>query len=247
MNLLEKGGVIMTNDNAAVACSQRDYLSEWGRDVFSSILNALKSFAFDDAPSSKAEESARTRSVRDCVLVIDASGSMLDDDWKPTRLDAAKKAAHSFVRRLSQEQPDARVAVVAFGCRASVACQLTPARELDMIGHRIDQIDIEGSTNMYAGLKAASRLLKGSRASQVVLLTDGQNTGRDPETLADSLKSFAVIECVGIGGSPCDVDEPLLRRIASTYPNGRKRYRWIGQKEQLIKHFHNLAGAIRRA
>ena len=77
--------------------------------------------------------------------------------------------------------------------------------------------------------------------------TDGHNTGKTPEKLADRLKEFAIIECIGIGGSPADVDESLLKRIAAAYPNGKKRYRWIGQKEQLVKHFHNLAGAIRRA
>ena len=101
---------------------------------------------------------------------------------------------------------------------------------------------------MYAGLKGALGLLKNPASpAQVVLLTDGQNTGKDPIALAERLKKRAVIECVGIGGSPEDVDECLLKQIASAYPDGTRRYRWIGQKEQLIKHFHKLAGGIRRA
>ncbi len=212
------------------------------------FANALKNFLFEETTSFETSGLSSAEGPRDCVLVIDASGSMYNDDWKPTRLDAAKNAARTFARRLSQEQPDARVAVITFGCEAKVVCQLTSAKEFGKISSKIDQIDIEGATNMYAGLKAALGLFKGrSRTSQVILLTDGHNTSKDPEKLADKLKEFAVIECVGIGGRPSEVDEPLLKKIASAYPDGAKRYRWIGQKEKLINHFHKLACGIRRA
>ncbi len=45
---------------------------------------------------------------RDSVLIIDASGSMYDTDWEPSRLEAAKQAAVAFLRRLLSEEPDAR-------------------------------------------------------------------------------------------------------------------------------------------
>ena len=53
--------------------------------------------------------------------------------------------------------------------------------------------------------------------------------------------------CIGIGGTPHDVDESLMRDIASEYPDGSKRYRWIGDKERLAQHFHCLAGRITRS
>ena len=193
--------------------------------AFVSIMGALKNFLFEEAPSSEAKSSQPAKCTRDCVLVIDVSGSMLDDDWKPTRLDAAKNAAKTFARHLSQEQPNAHIGVVAFGFGAKVICRLTLAREVNMICHEIDRIGENGSTNMYAGLKAALDLLRDhARTCQVVLLTDGHNTGQNPEKLADRLKEFAILECTGIGGSPADVDEPFLKRIASTYPDGKKRY-----------------------
>ena len=241
--------MIRRHDNTTVAVWTRKIdLVEWIYIVFASIMGTLRNFLFEDAPLFKVKALPTAKGNHDCVLVIDASGSMFLDDWKPTRFDAAINAANTFARRLRQEQPDARIALVIFGRRAKVVCRLTAAGKFRKISHKIYQIDVGGSTNMYAGLKKALDLLKGrARNCQVVLLTDGQNTGEDPEKLADRLKEFAIIECIGIGGSPADVDEPLLRRIASSYPNGKTRYRWIGQKEQLIKHFHNLAGAIRRA
>ncbi len=229
-------------------CSVKDDSIKWIFSIFAMGLGVLKRFLFEDTHPFQRQGSTPAKGTRDCVLVIDASGSMLGDDWKPSRLDAAKKSAKTFAKRLSQEQPNACIGAVVFGCEARVICRLTAAKEFGKISRQIDQIDAGGSTNMYAGLKAAFKLLKDhGQVCQVVLLTDGRNTQKNPENLAKKLKEFTTIECVGIGGSPDDVDEALLKKIASSYPDGKKRYRWIGQKEQLIKHFHNLAGAIRRA
>jgi len=210
------------------------------------FTKTLKNFLFEET-SASSPRGPSTEAPRDCVLVIDVSGSMLEDDWKPTRLDGAKEAAITFARRLLQEQPNARVAIVVFACKAKLACEITTVSGSSKIGQKIDQTDVGGSTNMYAGLKVALGLFGNhGRTCQVVLLTDGHNTGKNPEKLAERLKEFAIIECVGIGGSPGDVDESLLKQIASSQPDGRKRYRWIGQKDQLVKHFHKLAGGIRR-
>ena len=99
-------------------CLGRDPLVEMGRVVFVSIRDALQRFSrvfFEETPSSEATNAPTLKGPRDCVLVLDESGSMFDDDWKPSRLEAAKSAAKTFVMRLSEEQLDARVAVVAFG------------------------------------------------------------------------------------------------------------------------------------
>jgi Mg-chelatase subunit ChlD len=230
-------------------CLRKDRLAELGRNVLGIIRQAFRNLSkvlFEELPSPVTAKSPTARGARDCVLVLDESGSMRDDDWKPSRLEAAKTAAKAFVARLSKEQPDARIAVVAFGSRAKTVCRLTAARETDRIFRAIDRINGHGSTDMCAGLKKALDLFGDhKRDCQVVLLTDG-HADRSPRRPANALKEFSVIECVGIGGSPDDVDTSLLTDLASAYPDGRKRYRWIGDEEQLIQHFHNLAGAIRR-
>ena len=40
--------------------------------------------------------------------------------------------------------------------------------------------------------------------------------------------------------------EEVLREIASERSDGSKRYRWIGDKERLVRHFERLAGRISR-
>jgi Mg-chelatase subunit ChlD len=187
--------------------------------------------------------------VRIRIIIIDASGSMFSKDWKPSRLKAAQEAAKAFAERLMSEDPDAYIAVIAYGSCATLLIELTAARKLNRLFEAIDSISDLGSTNITAGLEIASHLLESNRSlGQIVLLTDGHhNTGHNPKSTSDKLKELAIIECIGIGGTPKDVDERLLKYIASSYPDGSKRYRWIGDKEKLVQHFHNLAGRIVRA
>ncbi len=113
----------------------------------------------------------------------------------------------------------------------------------------VRSISTSGFTNITAGLKAAHGLLKKRPGNnQVVLLTDGHhNMGSSPQHVARQLRDLAVLETTGIGGAPRDVDEKLLKAISSSYPDGTKRYRWIGDCEKLVQHFQTLAGRITRS
>lgn len=184
---------------------------------------------------------------RDAVLVIDASGSMRKTDWKPSRLEAAREAAKAFIKRLAEDEPEARVAVVAYGDIAVKTRELARATNYESLARGIDRISTLGWTNITSGLQLARECIAPSeRPVQIVLLSDGHhNRGPKPKNIAATLKQRATIECVGIG-SRGEVDEKLLKWIASAYPDGRKRYRWIGDKEQLIKHFRNLGGGLTR-
>lgn len=176
------------------------------------------------------------------VLVIDASGSMDDCDWPPSRLDAAKEAAHAFLEEVRTSQTNAYMAVIAYGDRASILCDLTSISLHRIISDAINSIYIMGATNITEGLINAYELLRNASGyKKVILLSDGyHNVSMGPRQIADQLKRQATIECVGIGGSPRSVDERLLRYIASKRRDGTKRYRWIGDKVQLVKHFREL-------
>ncbi len=187
------------------------------------------------------------------VLVIDTSPSMECTDWKPSRREAAKDAGVAFVHRLQKDSPNARVGIIAYGGRATVVCPLTPVRASSLLLQSITEIQEHSvvGTNIASGLSDAIQALQGvSGACQVVLLTDGHNnTGPCPKRVGSRLRRIATLECVGIGGSPGDVDEDLLRSIASENPDGSKRYRWIGQqegREGLVRHFEKIAGGLAR-
>ncbi len=245
---------IVITDDVLRGCTARQRTSALSEFVMplSGILNAARELLIGTTPAPREEET-RTRpsdagAGRDAVLVIDTSGSMQQTDWKPSRLEAAKEAAKAYVQRLATEEPDSRVAIISYSQRARVVCGLSTVRASNALGHAIDSITSIMWTNITSGLEKARRLLRGSpTVCQVVLLTDGHhNTGSKPEPVAGQLRRNAIIECVGIGGSPSDVDEASLKEIASSHPDGTKRYRWIGDTERLVEHFHNLAGRITR-
>ncbi len=210
------------------------------------LVERIRRFADNTAPVAY-EQPPHGAGVRLSCLVLDCSGSMTCTDWSPSRLDGAKEAAEKFCERLAAEDAQALVSIIGFGDLALAYCAPTPSYELQILRSAINRIDTFGETNMRAGLQAGLDMIRGhSGETQVVLLSDGHNTGRSPRSVASAIKGRAVLECVGIGGNSADVDEDLLKDIASEYPDGTKRYRWIGDKERLVREFHRMAGRIRR-
>jgi Ca-activated chloride channel family protein len=180
------------------------------------------------------------------VLAFDVSSSMAAKDVQPTRMDAAKAAARSFVRR----QPAAiRIAVVAFGASGVVSQRPTTDRA-DVL-NAIDRLSPQGGTALGRGIQASLSAIAGRTvqfdapaeggtatvpdpgwfgSSAVVLLSDGENTdGPDPEAAAEFAANAGVkVYPVGLGdpaGTVLDIDgfqvataldEPTLRQVATT-------------------------------
>ena len=61
-------------------------------------------------------------------LVLDASPSMQDDDYPPSRFAAAKQAATGFLQKCAEQTPEALVGVIFYAASAAVAAPLLPAR-----------------------------------------------------------------------------------------------------------------------
>ncbi len=101
--------------------------------------------------------------------------------------------------------------------------------------------DIFCETDGFANGRSDSGHLK-----RIILLTDGDhNQGGNPVNTANRLKKAGVIiDCIGIGGSPRDVNETLLKQIASQNPDGSPRYWFIGDQEKLVKTYESLARHI---
>lgn len=67
------------------------------------------------------------------------------------------------------------------------------------------------------------------------MLYDGH--GGDATKVANTLKKGgAVIETIGVGHHPSEVDESTLRRIASTL-DGRILYRFLSDADDLVHYF----------
>ena len=187
-----------------------------------------------------------TRGRFACELLLDASPSMEDDDYPPSRFAAAKQAATRFLETCVEQTPDALVGVIFYSESATVAAPLLPAKaQLQQLRRAIGGGEIDSSTNIGAGLIAAERefFSAGPEISPtVVLLTDGHsNTGPEPVPIASRLKERGIrLDIIGIGGSPSQVNESELKQMASIL-DGQLRYWFIRDKITLVRKFEALA------
>lgn len=166
-----------------------------------------------------SRERSSTRGI-DIVMAIDVSTSMLETDFNPNRLVAAKSVASEFVSK----RPNDRIGVVVFAGESYTQCP--PTIDHAIVQKQIAAIQngiIEDGTAIGMGLATSVRALKNSNAKSKVciLLTDGVNTAGtiDPTTAIDIAKALKVkVYCIGVGtprNNILGIDEPLMRQIAS--------------------------------
>lgn len=187
----------------------------------------------------------------DTICVNDVSGSMSWQDCKPSRLEASKIAAEEYVRQRARISPDDRIAIVSFTTKAKTVLPFTSILETEYMIRRIKSLNASGGTDIAEGLKRTKALLcsdplisyQNQRLIRLLVLTDGQ--GGHPINIAKELKKEGVlIEVIGVGGSRSEVNETLLRKVATTDINGFTHYRFIDDTEQLITHYQQLATGI---
>jgi Ca-activated chloride channel family protein len=84
------------------------------------------------------------------ILAIDVSGSMLAEDLKPNRMEAAKDAAKLFV---SKQGPDVKLGVVAFSGDAQIV--QTPTKDHDLVNAAINRLRPQRATAIGRGMLAS--------------------------------------------------------------------------------------------
>jgi len=180
----------------------------------------------------------------DTIPLTDVSVSMREKfNQLMNKLEAAQEAVLNMVRQKACADPTDRVAIASFSDegRLHLPLQVLQTHQ-SAIENSIRGLTIEGGTDINEGLKVAESAFDWDRMDvvrRIVLLTDGQ--GGDPIRTADMLKSRGVvIDCIGIGPDPSEVNEDLLRKIASVI-QGRCRYRFITDSQTLVKHYTMLA------
>ena len=142
----------------------------------------------------------------DIMLAMDVSTSMLAEDLKPNRIEAAKQVASEFI----VGRPNDNIGLAIFAGEAFTQCPMTTdhASLLNMLqGVRTDIAArglIEDGTAIGMGLANAVSRLKDSKAKSkvVILLTDGSNNRGDisPMTAAEIAKSLGIrVYTIGVG------------------------------------------------
>ena len=142
----------------------------------------------------------------DIMLAMDVSGSMLAEDLRPNRIEAAKDVAAEFIAG----RPNDNIGLTIFAGEAFTQCPMTTdhASLLNLLqGVRTDIATsglIEDGTAIGMGLANAVSRLKDSKAKSkvVILLTDGSNNRGDisPMTAAEIAKSLGIrVYTIGVG------------------------------------------------
>ena len=180
------------------------------------------------------------------IIIIDRSFSMSSDDYSPSRIKAAINAACEYVRKLVKQNVQAQISVISFSNDSKVVVFPTSTNNFKCIVDGLHSIAIDGCTNIGSGLKEAKKLITkfSGENSQIILLTDGY--GDCNVNISDNLKKTykTTIDVIGIGGSPSEVNEILLRKIATTDPDGTSHYRFIKDAHSLEKHYRQLASGL---
>jgi Ca-activated chloride channel family protein len=192
--------------------------------------------------------------VRDAaiVLCIDTSGSMASTDVAPTRSEASRAAAESFIAGVPS---GTRIGIVAFSTAAIPLGPLTGDR--DAARDALSRLPApNGGTAIGDALAAAARLLPAGGRRAIVLVTDGvNNSGSDPLEVARAVGALGIaIFTVGIGtngsgelipgtGEAAELDEDALRAIAQS---GNGDYARVGDAGALRDRLSAIASTTIR-
>ncbi len=193
----------------------------------------------------------------DLVISMDISGSMKAMDFKPTRLEAAKKIAAEFIGK----RPTDRIGLVVYEGESYTACALTTDHE--SLLNRFSSIEtgeLVPGTAIGMGIATAINRLRESEAKSkvIILLTDGMNTmGKiHPITASEYAKELGIIiYTIGIGRDgrvqtkangffpsyiDSKIDEKLLKQIASNTSGKYYRARSNEQLENIYTEIDKL-------
>ena len=145
-------------------------------------------------------QSSTTKGI-DIIMALDISGSMLAEDFKPNRIEAAKQDAIEFI----SGRTDDRIGLVIFSGESFTQCPLTTDHAvLINLFKNIKSGMIEDGTAIGLGLANAVNRLKDSKAKSkvIILLTDGVNNQGEiaPLTAAEIAKTYGIrVYTIGVG------------------------------------------------
>lgn len=137
----------------------------------------------------------------DIMMALDISGTMLAEDLKPNRLEAAKNVATEFILA----RPNDNIGLVVFAGESFTQCPLTTDHAvLINLFKSVTYGMIDDGTAIGLGLANAVNRIKDSQTKSkvIILLTDGSNNRGDisPTTAADIAKTFGMrVYAIGVG------------------------------------------------
>jgi len=200
----------------------------------------------------------QTKEGVNVVLVLDDSGSMQAEDYKPNRLGAAKSSAEILVQSL---KPEDHVGIVIFESGATTASYLMPYKERAISKLR-SIAPKEGKTAIGDGLSLAVDMATSipNKKKVVILLSDGVNNAgviSPAEAVAFAKANKIQVYTIGMGSEEpvvlgydwfgnaqyAELDEETLMAIAQE--TGGKYFKSVDE-ETLDGIYKNISKDIER-
>ena len=191
------------------------------------------------SPPSPARKKVR-RTPLNLAVVLDKSGSMTG-----AKLEKTKQAAMQLVDRLA---PDDIFSLVIFSDEAQVLVPAQKVEDKDALKEKIESIEADGSTALYAGVKMGADQLQeffsSKRINRVILLSDGlANVGpsspRELRRLGSDLAERGIsVTTIGVGD---DYNEDLMAGLAEA---SDANYYYVKDTEKLPEIFAKELGEL---
>ncbi len=200
-------------------------------------------------PRVRKDLGPKDEKLNDLFFLIDVSLSMMVNDYKPSRLEAAKKVALDFVQLNSKN----RFGIILFAEKVFTFLPLTTDQDVVIDSLRkitIMENKLGGKTNIGDALALMVLKVKSSEAKHktAILITDGvSNEGIPPiEALKIVQEANIKVYTVGVGTkhtvkrAELEVDFELLKKIAQK--TGAKSYLAKDEKslEDIFKEIESL-------
>lgn len=166
-----------------------------------------------------------TVKVNDIFFVVDVSRSMLAEDFKPNRLEVAKKNILEFIKL----RPTDRIGIIIFSREVFTLMPLTT--DLKLIEQTVSDIKVGklgSATNIgdALGLAVARSIRSESKNKVIVLLTDGvSNAGNiQPIDAAQKAKESGIkVYTIGVGsqkGAKLPIGNSIFGKRYQNIPGG---------------------------
>lgn len=187
-------------------------------------------------PRSASSGSNVTSEGISIVLALDVSGSMMAEDLRPNRIEAAKKVAQEFIKGRNNDL----IGLVVFSGESFTQCPITS--DHSVLLNMMDGLKsgmLSDGTAIGEGLATAVTRIKDSptKSKVIILLTDGENNvgSVSPETAGEIAQAFGIrVYTIGVGRNgtapfpfqtpfgvqyqnvEVRIDEPVLKKISAT-------------------------------
>jgi len=197
----------------------------------------------------------------DFVIAIDTSSSMTAQDFKPTRIDAAKEYVNTFIDNLNSE---ANIGVLTFSGAAFI--EHLPSSNKAEIKTAVSNIQAAqvGGTDIAGAVVTGVNMLVGSKKGKLmVLITDGSNTvtffTKDPidEAIKYANSNNVMIYTIGMGTNSGPIgylpeyynvssvfDDVTLEKIAN---NTGGTYYYAGNNQELDATYKDILSNTKEA